>query len=163
MKQLLIIMLCVSAVWASAQPRGILIQNQYTKEAVFFDEFKRIQIETKTGESLVGRFQIIDDHTIFMDDENIPLENIAKIKSQSLVSAIFSTCLIASGVSLGIFAIEVGGLAAVVLVPSAIVIGAAGIIISVLGKNYPAYSWKYAIQGSEKIEENEKSIPVNTP
>jgi hypothetical protein len=163
MKQLLIIMLCVSAVWSSAQPRGILIQNQHTKEAVFFKEFKRIQIETKTGERLVGRFQIIDDHSIFMDDENIPLDNIAKIKSQSLVSAIFSTCLIASGVSVGIIAIELGGLAAVVLVPSAIVIGTAGLIIPVLGKSYPAYSWGYKIEMGTAGGQKEEASSVEKP
>ncbi|OYU85510.1 MAG: hypothetical protein CFE24_00995 [Flavobacterium sp. BFFFF2] len=163
MKQLLIIVLCMNSVWTYAQPRGILAQNQYTKEATFFKEFKRIQIETKTGERLVGRFQIIDDHTIFMDDENISVDNIVKMKSQSALSAIFSTSLLVLGVSVGIFAIEVGGIGAVFLAPAAILVFTAGIIIPVLGTSHPAYSWKYTIEGSDQGEQKEETNPVNTP
>ncbi|MEI7509579.1 MAG: hypothetical protein WCJ62_08960, partial [Flavobacterium sp.] len=58
-----------------SQVKGIILNDKKTGEVEFLKENKRIKIVTNDGNHFTGRFKIIDDKTIEIDDENILLDS----------------------------------------------------------------------------------------
>ena len=92
MKQLVLLCVCVLSVnLAVAQKRAIKISKNSTGKEKIIKENKRIRITTVNGEKYKGRFTIKDDQSIEIDGEIIQLDDIAKIKRNSLLLNILTS------------------------------------------------------------------------
>ena len=90
-----IVLLFASSIFG--QQKGILLEHRENKRTVFIEENKRIKIKITDGTSFVGNFNIVDDQTISINDEAIPLASIVKIKERSLGVAILRNASIVIG------------------------------------------------------------------
>ena len=92
MKQLILLCVCVLSVnLAVAQKKAIKISKNSTGKEKLIKENKRIRITTVDGEKYKGRFSIKDDQSIEIDGEIIQLDDIAKIKRNSLLLNILTS------------------------------------------------------------------------
>lgn len=73
-----------------SQERFIKITNQISKKEIIIKENKRIRVKTVDGNKISGRFKIVNNGTILIDDQEINLENIEKIKRDPLLVSIFT-------------------------------------------------------------------------
>lgn len=81
-----------------SQDQGILLEKKNSETTDFLKEHKRIKVITSNGNHFYGRFLIVDDHTIRIDNSIIPLDSIVKIKRKSLTSSILSPIVPVIGV-----------------------------------------------------------------
>ena len=91
---LLSFLFCLPAV---AQQQVLEMTKTGTEKIRTFKENRRVKIKTSEGEKYIGRFQIIDDHTIEIEGNIIPLNSITNIKRRSIVAGIAGTALIIYG------------------------------------------------------------------
>ena len=73
-----------------SQERFIKITNQISKKEIIIKENKRIRVKTIDGNKFSGRFKIVNNGTILIDDQEIDLENIEKIKRDALLVSVFT-------------------------------------------------------------------------
>ncbi len=85
---------------AISQEKGILFKDKNGEKSDFLMEHKRIKVVTTEGQRLYGRFSIIDNNTISINNTIIPLSSIEKIKRKSLTSTIASPIICTIGVIL---------------------------------------------------------------
>ncbi len=142
MKFILALIFIVNSVFS--QQKGILMSSKIDDETEFYRENKRVRIETNDVKKHIGRIQIIDENTISIDDENIATDNIIKIRSMSLFSAILSTYIIITGSALVVAGATAGGFA-VIVIPFGVVWGGVGVLIPAIGENHIKYKWVYKI------------------
>lgn len=81
-----------------SQDQGILLENKNSDRTDFLKEHKRIKVITSDGNHFYGRFTIVNDNTIMIDNSNIPLDQIVRIKRKSLTSSILSPIIPVIGV-----------------------------------------------------------------
>ena len=129
-----------------SQQKGILLTSKTDDETEFYSENKRVRIETNDGQNYTGRIEIIDENTIAVDDVNILITSITKIRTQSVFSAILSTVHIVSGVIAVIGGVIAGGFAAIILVPAGVLFTGTGLTISAIGNNHKKYKWDYQVK-----------------
>lgn len=143
----LILVSCVSV----AQTNQIVLENKKTQKKVRITENKRIKVVTTDGKKYVGKFSIIDDTTIKIDENSIALDSIATIQKRSVFSSIARPVLIVLGtVSLvgAIAGAAYGGygyIATLILVP----IGTPMVLIPLSANRHKNENWSYTI---EKVE-----------
>lgn len=131
-----------------SQEKGILLQKKDTERTDFLIEHKRIKVVTTDGRSYFGRFSIIDDKTISINNTLIPLISIEKIKKKSLASTIVSPLVCVVGV---VFIL--GGTAVAVIGGSTEAIMGLGLIssgftiplIALISNKHPKNQWQYVI------------------
>ena len=141
-KFLLALIFIVNSVFS--QQKGILMSSKTDDETEFYRENKRVRIETNDGKKHTGRIKIIDENTVSIDDEKITIESIIKMRSMSLLSAIFSTYFITTGSILVVAGATAGGFA-VLIIPFGVVWGGVGVLIPAIGDNHKKYKWDYKI------------------
>ena len=130
-----------------AQEKGILLQKKDSDRTDFLVEHKRIKVVTTDGRSFFGRFSIIDDKTISINNTSIPLASIEKIKRKSLTSTITSPVVCTLGVILilgGTAVTAIGGgisIVGVYLVSSGFTLP----LIALISNRHPKNQWEYAI------------------
>lgn len=143
----LILVSCVSV----AQTNQIVLENKKTQKKLLITENKRIKVVTTDGKKYVGKFSIIDDTTIKIDENSIALDSIATIQKRSVFSSIARPVLIVLGtVSLvgAIAGATYGGygyIATLILAP----IGTPMVLIPLLSNRHKNENWSHTI---EKVE-----------
>jgi small nuclear ribonucleoprotein (snRNP)-like protein len=147
----LVLLICFSM--AFCQERGVVLKAKASNRSVFLSEHKRIKLKTKDGKVFVGKFTIVDDHTIMIKDTPIALDSIVKIKRRSLVSSIGSPIVFAVGATLvitGIAGAVSGGYAVVlvVLIPPGIPM----VLLPAISNNHKPQTWEYSIDTNPKLK-----------
>lgn len=136
---------------AFSQQKGILLSSKIVDDTEFYKENKRVKIKTEDGDKHTGRIKIIDENTISINDKNIAIESIVKIRSQSLFSAILSTTLFVVGsvaIIGGLTATGGSGYAALgsaIAVVSGLIIEGLGFLVHAEGNNHKKEKWDYKI------------------
>lgn len=151
---LLAFLFCFSMVFS--QERGIVLKSKTTDRTAFLPEHKRIKLKTKDGTVLVGKFTIVDDHTIQIKDTPVVLDSIVKIKRRSLVSSIGSPFVFVTGalmVTVGIAGAAAGGYAVllVVFIPP----GVPMVLLPVISNNHEPEKWEYVIDTNPKLKKTQ--------
>ena len=133
-----------------AQQKVLEMTKTGTEKVRSFKENKRVKLKTLEGEKYIGRFQIIDEQTIEIEGNIIPLNTISNIKSRSIVAGIAGTGLIIYGSIVAL----VGGfehmwpnntqLGNGFLVAGAIIISS-GIFFNEFARNQRSDKWNYKI------------------
>lgn len=101
MKKILItLFLLLPIISIIGQEKGILLQKKDTERTDILIEQKRIKVVTIDGNCFYGRFSIIDNNTISINNTSIPLTSIVKIKRKSLTSTITAPLVCTLGVIL---------------------------------------------------------------
>ena len=144
---LFVLFLVLPLVSVIAQEKGILLQKKDSERTDFLVEHKRIKVVTTDGRSFFGRFSIIDDKTISINNTLIPLASIEKIKRKSLTSTITSPVVCTLGVIL-----ILGGTAVAVLGGTSAIVGLGLIssgftlpLIALISNRHPKNQWEYTI------------------
>ena len=144
---LFVLFLVLPLVSIIAQEKGILLQKKDSERTDFLVEHKRIKVVTTDGRSFFGRFSIIDDKTISINNTLIALASIEKIKRKSLTSTITSPVVCTLGVIL-----ILGGTAVAVLGGTSAIVGLGLIssgftlpLIALISNRHPKNIWEYTI------------------
>lgn len=96
----------------NAQQKGInLIKKEDT---IFLKENRRIKIKTTDGKIIAGKFKIINDSVISIENRSFLIDSVVAITKESMFSAIIKPVFIAIGAGM--------------------IIGGSGLIISDIGK-----------------------------
>ncbi|WP_310559967.1 hypothetical protein [Flavobacterium sp.] len=130
-----------------AQEKGILLQNKNAEKSDFLMEHKRIKVVTTDGKCFYGRFSIIDNNTISINNTLITLSSIEKIKRKSLTATITAPIVCTLGVILilggtGVTAVG-GGLTIVGL--GMISSGFTIPVIALISNKHPKNQWEYTV------------------
>ena len=144
---LFVLFLVLPLVSIIAQEKGILLQKKDSERTDYLVEHKRIKVVTTDGRSFFGRFSIIDDKTISINNTLIALASIEKIKRKSLTSTITSPIVCTLGVIL-----ILGGTAVAVLGGTSAIVGLGLIssgftlpLIALISNRHPKNQWEYTI------------------
>jgi hypothetical protein len=130
-----------------AQEKGILLQNKNAEKSDFLLEHKRIKVVTTEGQSFYGRFSIIDNNTISINNTIIPLTSIEKIKRKSLTATITAPIICALSVILilgGTAVTALGGgysIAGLGLISGGFTVP----LIALISNKHPQNQWEYII------------------
>ncbi len=130
-----------------AQEKGILLKQKDAEKTDYLVEHKRVKVITTDGKCFYGRFSIIDNNTISINNTLIPLTSIEKIKRKSLTATITAPLVCTAGVILilggtGVTAVG-GGLTIVGL--GMISSGFAIPLLALISNKHPKNQWEYAI------------------
>lgn len=123
------------------------MQKKDSERTDFLVENKRIKVVTTYGRSFFGRFSIIDDKTISINNTLIPLASIEKIKRKSLTSTITSPVVCTLGVILtlgGTAVVGTGGYGTIIglgLISSGFPLS----LIPLISNRHPKNQWEYTI------------------
>ena len=144
---LFVLFLVLPLVSIIAQEKGILLQKKDSERTDFLVEHKRIKVVTTDGRSFFGRFSIINDKTISINNTLIPLASIEKIKRKSLTSTITSPVVCTLGIIL-----ILGGTAVAVLGGTEAIVGLGLVssgftlpLIALISNRHPKNQWEYTI------------------
>lgn len=150
MKYLLLSFILIFCISAQAQDQVLEMSQNGSDKTRTFKENKRVKVKTNEGEKYIGRFTIVDNNTIEIKGNNIPLDSILNIKSRSVVAGIAGTILIIYG-SLWMAA---GGMLHIYpgepqvgngLLIAGAVLGSAGIFFNEFARNQRNDTWSYKI------------------
>jgi len=67
-----------------SQEQGIVLEKKNSERINFLKENKRIKVITANGSIFYGRFSIVDENTIAINNSTIALDSVVKIKRKSL-------------------------------------------------------------------------------
>lgn len=134
-----------------SQEKGIILKDKKTEETEFLKENKRIKVFTIDGRNYTGRFKIIDDNTIEIDGEKIPLDSVMMIKRRSVTSAIIETTFYVFG---GIIVVACIAAATfdpliLILIPVSFPFIITAALVPALENNHLQKRWSYSIGASE--------------
>lgn len=151
---LLVLLFCFSMVFS--QERGIVLKSKTSDRTAYLPEHKRIKLKTKDGTVLVGKFTIVDDHTIMIKDTPVVLGSIVKIKRRSLVSSIGSPIVFVTGVLMvtaGVAGVAAGGYGVflVVFIPP----GVPMVLLPVISNNHDPEKWEYSIDTNPELKKTQ--------
>jgi hypothetical protein len=129
-----------------AQEKGILLKQKGAEKTDYLVEHKRIKVITTDGKCFYGRFSIIDDKTISINNTLIPLTVIEKIKRKSLAATITAPIVCTLGVIL-----ILGGTGVAVLGGGFAIVGLGMIssgftipLVTLISNKHPKNQWEYA-------------------
>jgi small nuclear ribonucleoprotein (snRNP)-like protein len=151
-KNVVLIFLLFSGLISLAQKNSIEFINKETGETKFIDENKRIKIKISSGRKLTGKFRVVDDKMIRIRQNFISVDSIIMVRRRPIVLAVLSDLLIVSSAS---FIVMIGSEAkdnpfAVVVIPPALIIGGASLLIpNILNKN-KINKWRFQIKLNDK-------------
>ncbi len=149
MKSLFLILLIIFTNPLLAQEKSIEIYKSGSDKMKTIKQNKRVKIRTKSGEKIIGRFQVLDKTTIEIKGKEIPIHSIQNIKRRSIIAGVGSTALIVYG---GVFIATAAVVShfgdsegAALGIGSGVLIGSAGIILLSFTNNHPQPQWYYQI------------------
>ena len=146
-KILLALFLLLSLSSIQAQEKGIQLKEKTTNRTDYLLEHKRIKVVTTDGKSFYGRFSIVDDNTISINNTLIPLTSIEKIKRKSLVSTIASPLVCVVGVYLvlgGTAVVAIGGRSFALVGLGLISSGFTLPLVALISNKHPKNQWEYS-------------------
>lgn len=148
MKKTLYLIFCLLSFISYSQNRILKLKKINFETVKIIEEHKRIKVQTIDGKKHVGKFTIVNDSTVLIDNEAILLDSIVKVRRKSLFGTIANPVFITVG-SLallhGIAGAIVGGygyLATVVLVPPGIPL----LLVPSIANQHPKDKWEYTIE-----------------
>lgn len=130
-----------------SQEQGIVLEKKNSERIDFLKENKRIKVITTDGSVFYGRFSIVDENTIAINNSTIALNSVIKIKRKSLTSLIGSPVVPLIGVIFilgGTAVADTGGsgaIAGVGLLSS----GFAMTLASLISNKHEKEKWEYKI------------------
>lgn len=134
-----------------AQEKGIKIFNAQIGKEILIKENKRIKIEKSDGIMLAGKFKVLDSTTILLNNEQIKLSEIEKIKKSPLLISILTTGILCyfgaglAGASLVLYAFSGKAASFLLTIPAAGLIYG-GIKLPNIFKGYKTTkNWQYQI------------------
>lgn len=151
-KNVILIFLLFSGFISLAQKNSIELINKESGETKFINENKRIKVKISSGKKLTGKFRVVDDKMIRIRQNFIPVDSIIMIRKRPIALAVLSDFLIVSSAS---FIVAAGSEVkdsplVVVVIPPALVIGGASILIpNILQKN-KINKWRFQINLNDK-------------
>ncbi len=139
----------------SAQEKGIILKDKKIGEIEFLRENKRIKVVTSDGNHFIGRFKIIDDKTIEIDDEKILLDSIIMIKRRSVTSAIIETTFYVLGGTIVAACIAAASTNPIILIliPISFPFVITAALVPALESNHKVKRWHYSIGSDESKTE----------
>lgn len=88
-----LLFLCVTNLgWSQGQ--ALKITNQETQKEIIIKNNKRVKIVTSEGQKIKGRLAIVDDTTIFVNNQQLALSDIYEIKRNPLLTSILTSSVI---------------------------------------------------------------------
>jgi hypothetical protein len=150
MKTIISLVFCLLATFFStnAQEMSILVQNKNSEKSIYLEQNKRIKVVTTDGRRYFGRFTVVDDKTISINNTLISLTSIEKIKRKSLVSTIATpiVCYVAVYLILGGTAVAaIGGRSFAPIGLGLISTGFALPPIALISNKHPKDQWRYTL------------------
>jgi small nuclear ribonucleoprotein (snRNP)-like protein len=146
MKHLLFFLLLHLSLSTFAQGGILLKKNDFNRYKVL-EQNSRIKVTLNNGQILRGKFTIIDEQSILVDNQSVNLNDVAKIRANSIARQIFVPISITLGTYFGIFAVAgavAGGLAIIATLiglPLAIPL----LAIPLSQNNHLSSKWSYKI------------------
>lgn len=150
MKHLLLIFFLQISLSTFAQAGILLKKNDFNRYKVL-EENSRIKVTLNNGQILRGKFTIIDDQSILVDNQSVNLNDVVKIRANSMARQIFVPISITMGTYFAIFAVAgavAGGLniiATLIGLPLAIPL----LAIPLSQNNHLSSKWSYTIIESD--------------
>lgn len=150
MKQLLLFLLLQLSLSTFAQAGILLKKNDFNRYKVL-EQNSRIKVTLNNGQILRGKFTIIDEQSILVDNQPVNLNDVVKIRANSIARQIFVPISITLGTYFGIFAVAgavAGGLAIIATLiglPLAIPL----LAIPLSQNNHLSSKWSYIIIESD--------------
>jgi hypothetical protein len=134
-----------------AQTNSIVLERKGKDRQIVVKENNRVKITTVEGEKFVGRFSIIDEHTIQINGKAILLDSIATFEKRSTFSSIIRPITISTGIAFVIVGIAgaVSGGYGYLLTVTMIPIGTPMILINVFFNKHKSEKWNYRIEQIE--------------
>jgi hypothetical protein len=96
-KSILIIVTLLFTSFYSIAQKGILLNGKENEKQKFLKENTRIKLTLNNGQNLKGRFQIVDDQTISINDNLVNLDSVVMFKQAHLFKEIASVVLFVGG------------------------------------------------------------------
>ncbi len=160
---LLICLIFTQAISFAQEISGIKISNEKRNEQIFIKNKARIELKTRKGVKISGRYKIIDAENIIIKGQKLHINNIRKIKKNPLGASIATTsiCFIGSAVVAAgsIVSSKVSGRKnrLVGLAPAAL-LAYTGIKSPNILKGYRKSGWKFEIVGVPQKKEKKKPL-----
>lgn len=134
-----------------AQEKGIILEDKKTGEIEFLRENKRIKVVTNDGNHFTGRFKIIDEKTIEIDEANILLDSVIIIKRRSITSAIIETTFYVLGGTIVASCLAASATNPIILIfiPVSFPFFITASLVHALESNHNLKRWRYSIGISE--------------
>ena len=106
-KDILLIFCLVLSTISMAQEQAIKITSEKAAKEIVIKENKRIKVQTSDGQKIAGRFKVVDDNSIMVNDKIIALSDILSVKRNPLLLSIFTSSFLiyAGAITVGIGAI----------------------------------------------------------
>jgi hypothetical protein len=147
MKYFITLVFCLAITALFAQNKGIGLLKNDSRSLTFLKENQRIKIKTIDGQRIAGKFTVVNDSTISIKNNIIPLDSIATIRKESTFSSILrrvsisiGAVLLASGIGL-VAGGGIGAIAAIGILP----VGLPLFIVPLTVNKHPTTKWKYQI------------------
>jgi hypothetical protein len=149
MKNILISLLfsVFSTTFLFSQEQGIVLEKKNSERINFLKENKRIKVITADGSVFYGRFSIVDQNTIAINNSTIALDSFVKIKRRSITSLIGSPIVLLIGVIfiLGGTAVAATGGSAAIAGVGMISSGFTMTLASLISNKHEKEKWEYKI------------------
>ena len=148
MKKRLYLIFCLLSFMCYSQNRNLKLEKINSEKTKEIKENKRVKIQTNDGKKHIGKFTIVNDSTILINNKIILLDSIVKVRQKSLFSSITNPVFITVGSlalifgTAGAVAGGYGYFATVVLVPPGIPL----LLVPSIVNQHPKNKWKYTIE-----------------
>lgn len=150
MKAVTFILLILFSLPMVSQERVLEMYHSGKEKQRIFKENRRVKVKTLDGEKYIGRFRIIDNQTIEIEGNRIPLSHIGNIKSRSIVAGIAGTLVTIYGAT-----VFLGGILMLAIFPrdslsfgifsAGAIIMTSGILFNEFARNQRSSKWSFKI------------------
>lgn len=148
MKHILCLIFCLCSFMNYSQNRILKLKKINSETVKIFEEHKRIKVQTIDGKKYVGKFTIVNDSTILINNEAIVLDSIVKLRKKSLFNSITNPVFITVGSlaliigTAGAIAGGYGYIATVVMIPPGIPL----LLVPSIANQHQKNKWEYTIE-----------------
>lgn len=132
-----------------AQERMVKMTHQIAQKEITIKENRRVKVKTTDGRKIKGRFKILGDQTIVVNNRKIELREIQEMKKDPLLVSIFSGAVL---IYAGALAIGMGAIIGVFVQSSGFLLAIPGSALIYAGTNPPNFSRRYKKDGQWRIE-----------
>lgn len=156
-KTVVTFIILVFGMFSSLAQNGILLSKKESNKNKILYENTRVKVTLSNGQVLKGKFNIVDNQSISIDNQLITLDSIIKIRSNSIARQILVPVSLGIGIVFGSVAIigaAAGGwglLFTIILLPPAIPL----IAVPLSQNNHSVVKWSYKIIKSENAQDLE--------
>lgn len=158
MKKFILFSILLISFIVNGQKQGINLIHNKRNDTVFLEAKKRIKIKTTNRKTIAGRFIILNDSTISIKNQIVPIDSIVKIRKASTFSAILKpVCIYVGALFLtgGLAGVIYGNyIATIILVPPGLPL----FILPQTTSKHKKQKWRYEIVNFEANSQNQKVL-----